>query len=153
MGGGNLPAGAYGLASIRDFLPPLCLEVEYVRSQTETAGIGLQVLDAVIGFTPAAGNTMRNEFIAAPDGKDSWSGAYIADRVRFPWRHTRIRMYVAPDPNHAGRYRYQGVLHNEKGTALIRLDDQPAPGNRKVGLITSELRSRIDLYGIRISAP
>lgn len=150
---GALPTGAYGLASVSDFSPPLYFEVEYLRAQTETPGAGFQVLDAVIGFSAAAGNTMRNEYIAAPDGLGKWTGQYIADRVRDHWVNSRIKLYIGADPNHPGRYRYQGVLSNEWGTALIRLDNRPPPSSRKVSMINSEPRSRIDLFGVKVFSP
>ena len=144
------PAGENSLTSVADLAPPLYFESEYVRAQTEVAGAGFQVLDALVGFTAAAGNTPRNEYIAAPDADGAWTGAYIAERVRDSWVNSRIRLYVTADPNHPGRYRYQGILINEWGTALIRLDDRPAPATGKIRMLNSEPRSRIDLYSAQV---
>ncbi len=150
---GSLPTGAYGLTSVAGFSPPLYFEAEYRRSQNEVPGSGFQVLDAVLGFTAATGNTSRNEYIAAPDGDGGLTGQYIAERVRDNWINSKIRLYVAPDPNHPGRYRYQGVLLNEWGTALIRLDNRPPPATNKIKLINSEPRYRIDLFSAKVFAP
>jgi len=150
---GALPTGAYGLASVADYSPPLYFEADYQRAQTEVPGAGFQVLDAVIGFSGAAGNTSRNEYIAAPDGLGKWTGQYIAARVRDNWVNSQIRLYVTADPNHPGRYRYQGVLINEWGTALIRLDDRPAPSTGRIKVINSEPKYRIDLFSAKVFTP
>jgi hypothetical protein len=150
---GSLPTGAYGLTSVAGFSPPLYFEVEYRRSQNEVPGSGFQVLDAVLGFTAATGNTSRNEYIAAADGDSGLTGQYIAERVRDNWINSKIRLYVAPDPLHPGRYRYQGVLVNEWGTALIRLDNRPPPATNRIKLVSSEPRYRIDLFSAKVFAP
>jgi hypothetical protein len=68
-------------------------------------------------------------------------------------RSSRIRLYVGADPNHPGRYRYQGVFINEWGTALIRLENRPPPSTGKIRMINSEPRVRIDLFRVRVFAP
>jgi hypothetical protein len=68
-------------------------------------------------------------------------------------RSSRIRLYVGADPNHPGRYRYQGVFINERGTALIRLENRPPPSTGKIRMINSEPRVRIDLFRVRVFAP
>lgn len=149
----NLPDGNYGLESVRDFSPPLYVEFDYRRARAETADSGFRVLDALIGLTPAKGSSPDTEYVAAPDALGRWSGVAIAGRVGNPWLNSRIRLYVTADPNHPGRFRYQGTLTNEKGTALIRLDDRPAPSANKVGIASSQPRFRIDVNGARVYSP
>lgn len=149
----NLPDGNYGLESVRDFSPPLYVEIDYRRAQAEAADSGFRVLDALIGLTRAEGSTPRLEYIAAPAAGGKWSGVPIAERVREAWLNSRIRLYVTADPNHPGRFRYQGTLTNEKGTTLIRFDDRPAPSANKVGVMSGQPRFRIDVYGARVHSP
>jgi PKD repeat protein len=147
-----------GIVSVADFKPPLYIESEYKRSVGDLKGeTGFKIFGKIIGSSgdPKLWRRIRewNITISYPKkDKEKWPSVQIASKVRNPWTNSKLRLFITADPENAGKFRFAGKIRTARGDFFFELDNQDLP-DKKLEIISSDLRGRFDIFNFLVKKP
>lgn len=148
-----------GIVSVEDFKPPLYIESEYKRSVGDLKGeTGFKIFGKIIGSTgnPKIWRRLREWEISIScqekDNPDKWTSVPIASKVRNPWANSKLRLFITADPENKGRFRFAGKLKTGRGDFFFEFDNQELT-DEKLGIISSDLRGKFDIFNFLVKKP
>jgi len=153
----------FRLTSQRDFAPPLYLEAVYQRwKHHDGPGTGFDLLGTQIGRPGYRRSSTWWIALGQPSDQTEqdrrhgeirkWHVHRLAQKVRFIWCRTRLRVFVEQDPGREGRLRFTGVLDTGKGRHVFRVGDLKQLHD-KIAVIARDPATRIQLYQFQVWAP
>ena len=116
---------------------PCFVDAEFYRAN-QVRGSGIEILGAVLGRGVGADGETFSDGFSFSDQRDQF---FISDFPAIPANLARLRVYVTPDPNHAGRFVFSGYLNCDGDEVFFRFDNREL-ANHRVAILGGEWGSQ-----------